>query len=90
MVGYLKKIQKVVDEALEAARSAKIEGAINWGDLSCVEVCHCENQDGEISIKIWIEEADPSNYDLHKYVIDFLRVSSKVVIKEEIEISTEW
>ena len=86
----LKLIQKEVDEALFSARSQKIEGAINWGDLFCVEVCRCENQDGVETIKVFIEEADPNNPELIGYVSSWLDTQSRVQIIEDIEVYTEW
>jgi hypothetical protein len=86
----LKAIQEIVQEALEAANPDKIPGAINWGDLSCVEVCRCEDQDGMTEIRILVEEASPDNEELHKYIISWLEFQSKVQINEPYTVITEW
>ena len=90
MKAYLLLIQETVNEILERAQGANIRGAINWADLSCSEVCKCVNQDGDESIKILIEEADPHNDQLIEYVATCLKFQSKVAIKEDFEINTEW
>jgi hypothetical protein len=90
MSDYLKKIQEIVNEALEAAGSAQIKGAINWGDLSCTEVCRCEDQDGDVKLHIGIEEAAPNNPALAEYVIAWLGTQSALQIKEYVVVITDW
>lgn len=83
----LLELQKKCDEGLEEARKQKIEGAINWGDLSCRRVCYSVDQDEKASFIFFISEADPSNQELHYFLYDFIKEKTGI---ENIEIITEW
>lgn len=71
----------------------KIEGAINWGDLSCSDVELVESlmsseygENSAITIRVVIEEADPENRQLQEYIAQKLSKAGFL----DIEVWTEW
>ncbi len=90
IIPKLRLIKDAVNNALDAAQRTKIEGAINWGDLSCTEVKYCINDDGSESYEAIIEEAAPENYELRKFITGYMLTQSKVSIDHELIILTEW
>ena len=85
----LKLIKEVVGEAIEAAQQSEIQGPINWGDLSCVEVSYCLSDDGQESYIALIEEADPINDEFRAFIANYMLTQSKVQIDRELVIKTE-
>lgn len=56
-------VHNFVNETLNSIPPSSIEGAINWGDLKCVEVLFVEDE-----IYITIDEAAPSAINLIVHV----------------------
>lgn len=83
---YLKSLQMATNDALSFARHANVAGAINWGDLSCVESNYLFNQDGDESYSVLIEEADSRNYELQKYVFEYLEAHGF----SNVDVVTDW
>lgn len=86
----LKLIKVTVNDALEYARSKGVKGAINWGDLQCVQVSHCVDDEGEEQYEALIEEASPKNPDLNYFIHEYIAIQSKVSIDRELVIRFEW
>ena len=66
----LKELEQCAEAACQAAVVAtpRIDGAINWADLHCVEAGHCRTSDGGEYLYVLIEECDPSQRDLHTFI----------------------
>jgi hypothetical protein len=60
-------LQSATYEVLSVARAKRdeIDGAINWGDLACVDVSVSLLDD---QVTVWIEEASPDATELHQFV----------------------
>ena len=102
MVGSGKEIQATVNQILKEMQEERANtpnddrnywqsGAINWGDLQCVEVHRVEDMldsthEGSKRIRIIIEEADPSNHDFCREILK--RFEAKT--GQAIEVVTEW
>ena len=83
----LKEIYEYANEVLENTKPEDIEGAINWGDLGCVDVVMSMSVHGGMWIRVDIEEADPHNPELRGYM------HGKLTAKypdTEFEVCTEW
>ena len=86
-LGKLREIQLEVDSILSNAYIDKLEGAINWGDLRCVNVAYCQDVYNEVYYTVEIEEVSPTAYKLQEYVY------YKLVEKYpdlDIRVSTDW
>lgn len=84
----LKPIYDYANEVLANLKPDEVEGAINWGDLSCVDVEECRSVHmNRIAVRVTIEEADPSNADLHAFMYEKLCTKFPDII---FEVSTEW
>lgn len=84
----LQEVQTTVNDFLKTLNPKDFsDNAINWGDLSCVEVYRCEDLNGKTSYTVLIEEAEPCNYGSFKAAIhDYLYKIYKV----DFEVRTEW
>lgn len=86
----LKKLRDEVEDILVKARDAKIEGAINWGDLHVRDVSFCDYRqslDGGTYYLVLIEEAAPDNHELHEYIRQNITV---LQASDIVKIETEW
>jgi len=83
----LQVLQRVTDEILRelVESDTRLDGAINWGDLGCVEAQLIITAEAAPHYTVLIEEADPYNEELHNYVFDRLLPEFGVV-----HIRTEW
>lgn len=84
----LKAIRKATDEILSQLTPDSFDRseAVNWGDLSCVEVQHYTNDRGESGVRAVIKEADPSAHRLSNLVAVELHKRGW----SGVEVSTEW
>lgn len=82
-------IKRHVDECLrgliEDSRWSAIEGAINWGDLSCTEVAYFENSHGASGYRVYISEAEPGCTGIINHVEHYMAARGYTV-----EVITEW
>jgi hypothetical protein len=78
-------LQATVDEilVLAAEKRSEIGGAVNWGDLRCVDV-EISLIDGRVTVTI--EEASPSALELCRFVAKELARRGH----DEIAVRTEW
>ena len=84
----LKELKQAAEEACLSAYQNKelIDGCINWADLHCLTAKKYEDDDGVTGYEVIIEEADPSQSDLHIFIDGFLRKRGY----EGIETIFEW
>lgn len=65
----LKPIYEYANEVLRNMKPGEVEGAINWGDLGCIDVEECRSVHGPVTtVRVTISEASPDNYDLWEYM----------------------
>ena len=83
----MKEIYDYVNEVLSGTEPEDIDGAINWGDLSCTDVEMCISMHGWTGVRITIEEADPYNPELREYMYEKLIAKFPDV---QFDICTEW
>jgi glutamyl-tRNA reductase len=81
-----KELEDATEKALKAAKRAKVEGAINWGDLHCVEASINVAAHEGLCGRVLIEEAAPDNRDLREYVYQYLTRKGF----RDVEVTTEW
>ena len=69
-INHLNWLVDQTSEILDLAkeRKAEINGAINWGDLRCIEARYVMANYGEEMFEVVISEADPSQPDLSKFI----------------------
>lgn len=72
--------------ACEAARVAKVESAVNWGDLSCREAARVETDKGEVYYQVLIEEASPEAANFHGFISSYLAEQGF----KDVVVITEW
>lgn len=82
----LQEVQNEINTFLAKLNPKDFDEAINWGNLSCIEVCKCKNQDGDINYKILIEEADPSCIDFIDEIQRYLYRVYQILF----EVRLEW
>ena len=58
--------------ALAVKRKKKINGAINWADLKCVEARQWSAWPTETGYTVIIQEADPVNLELRAFINQYL------------------
>ncbi|BES72221.1 hypothetical protein RE428_32390 [Marinobacter nanhaiticus D15-8W] len=87
MCETLKAIREAADKACDTAQEAGVTGAINWGDLGCVDARFCIDEEGNGSFDVLIEEAAPGSIDLMRHVSEAL-VDLKLAWP--VEVRTEW
>lgn len=84
----LQPIYNYANEVLEQADPEEIDGAINWGDLTCTDVQECRSVHGSHTVTVTIEEASPDgNSELREYMYERLTEKFPGV---QFEINTEW
>lgn len=81
------KLRDETDNVIWSLKPDDVPGAINWGDLGCREVQEVIN-DERRWYRVIIEEADPSNPDLHAAVLAGL--VAKGWKADDVEIETAW
>jgi hypothetical protein len=68
-----------------------VEGAINWGDLSCTDVQECRSVhdiEGSVpTVRLTIEEASPDSHELCQHMFVMMAEKFPGVF---FEISPEW
>ncbi len=84
----LKELKAAANKACEMAIKDRslIDGAVNWADLSCIMAEHAQDQDGNETHRVYIEEASPDASDLRRYIADKLSMMGY----DNIEVITEW
>lgn len=84
----LKPIYDYANEVLDKLDPHYVEGAINWGDLSCTDVEECRSvHDNFTTVRVTIEEADPNNPELCEYMYGMLVTKFDGVA---FDVRTEW
>ena len=85
---YLVLLADTADLACKAAgeQSSSIKGAAVWGDISCVEAEKYETSNGERGFRVRIDEADPNNPDLQRFIGSFLLEAGF----PNVEVICEW
>ena len=85
------RLREKVDEIIKDAHKQKeaFIGAINWGDLHCVEALYCVDEHGTETYRVLIEEAAPDNYDFNVFVVEQLSERFNADIRS-FESRTEW
>lgn len=83
----LKRLKETADKACDTAQAAGVTGAINWGDLGCVEARMCLADDGSITYDVLIEEAAPGSVELMQHVSEAV---GKLGLAHPVEVRTEW
>lgn len=81
----LSRLREVTNTALQQAHG-HVDGAINWGDLRCLEARHFVTDDGETGYQVIIEEASPTAANLHRFVGESLAE----VGFADVEVMTSW
>ena len=84
----LKRIRTMASKLCGDAKAAGVDGAINWGDLGCVNVEIFINCDAGQGVRVYIEEANPHNTELREFIEDGLE--SVYGNLGGIEVVTEW
>ena len=74
IVQTAQRIRDLTNEAIAAlqARSDKLDGAINWGDLACVDAWYFIDSFGFSGYRVLVEGASPDAVDLQEYIEDYL------------------
>jgi hypothetical protein len=64
------QVDMILKEAIdENQKPPGIKGAINWGDLRCVDILECRSKTENYSyILVCIEEASPDAFELTEFV----------------------
>ena len=81
-------LKQCADDAIEAAQTARPQGAINWADLSVVDVIWCEGLHSEGDFRIEVSEAAPDAGNLHAYVYSY--IVTHFLPSITLTIYTEW
>lgn len=87
---YLTDLIKYTEKALDRVKILRIgediTGAINWGQLHCVDALRCESLNDGVYYEVLIEEAAPDNEKLRSFVREYLKQNGF----DNIEVTTEW
>ena len=81
------EVRTLAEAAVAAAAKAESMDAINWGDLSVVEVSRCVRDDGDIWWHVLIEEASPSSAIFQAFVQRHMKEAGFI---GELRIETAW
>lgn len=84
----LRRLEEDTETIISTLSPTDIDGAINWGDLHCVEALLIMNKDGLEYYQVCIEEASPDNHDLHNAVYE--QLVTKYGWLSTTEVVTEW
>ena len=84
----LLRLEEDTETILRTLSPKEIDGAINWGDLHCVEAVLSVNKDGLEHYRVLIEEAEPENMELHNVMYD--QLTGYYGWPPTIEVVTEW
>lgn len=86
-VDQLWKLKLAGEAACRAAHDEmSFAGAILWSSLHCKEATRSEDQDGNITWAVLIEEASPHNPELQQYIARKILESEGI----DVEVRTEW
>lgn len=83
----LREIYEFANEVLDNLKPGDVEGAINWGDLGCVDVSWCKSVHGTESVMLMIEEVSPDCYTLRQYMEERMTLRFPDVT---FDVQTEW
>jgi hypothetical protein len=86
MYRMFKEIGIATADAIREAKEKKVDDGVNWGDIRCTRIAHCEAGDGEIWYQVSCEEAAPDAYRFQIFVADFIYNRLGV----EVDVVTEW
>jgi len=86
----LNRIKNAGELACRAACEDKskllLRGAVNWANLHCIEATRSENQDGDITWSVLVEQAASDATQLQQYIARKVKESEGV----DVEVRTEW
>lgn len=82
----LTELKEATELILRAIPKGSDFGAVNYGDLHCTAALRCEDEYGEITYRVEIEEVAPDAYKLAEYVAKHLAKQGY----KDIEVHTEW
>ena len=85
----LKELKQVTTRICKLAfevRHTFKNAAVNWADFQCAEAECCFNDDDEISYRVCIEEANPENPEVIKFIATELILHGY----KDVEIRLEW
>lgn len=82
LVALMEETNKILGDL----EPGEVDGAINWGDLGCMDALHQENVHGESNYRVIIQEASPDAYHLQEYVAKTLAERGFI----NVEVDTEW
>ena len=88
IIKKLKEYQVICNDAIDKAREAKIQDAVNWSDLLCYETLYCLSADGDYSYQFIISEASPDCNAFSDFIADY--ILDRVPERTPIKIITEW
>lgn len=83
----LREIYDYANEVLDNTKPEDVKGAINWGDLGCVDVSWCKSVHGTESVMLLIEEVSPDCYELRQYMYERMMEKFPNIM---FEVHTEW
>lgn len=82
----LKLLRQHANKACEAAFKSKMQGAVNWADLSCISAREIKDDAGHIGLSVIISEASPHEAGLQSFIWDYLEALGYEID----EVLTEW
>lgn len=84
----LAELRSCAEDACQEAyeNRAGINGAINWGDLGCVDARKWQDCWGNEGMTVYIEEASESATELHSFIREYLKDRGW----SGVEVVTEW
>jgi hypothetical protein len=87
---FLRRLRKATQEACRQTRdreaNRRLQDAVNWADLACVQAIHWEDDEGDSGYLVLIREAAP---DAWKFRTEITRLLSDAGFPN-IAVKTEW
>lgn len=87
-VNDLVRLRRLASEACDAARDDVNcqKDPVNWGDFGCVIAERVVDHTGEVSLRVWLEEADPNCPAIERFVMEYLAREGFT----NVQVKTEW
>lgn len=84
----LSELRSCAEDACQAALQRKpgIGGAVNWGDLGCVDARHWRDCSGNEGLSVYIEEASETAAELQSFIYEYLKDRGY----HDVEVVTGW
>jgi len=85
-------IQEVANKALELHKnSTKRFGGINYADLRVADVyVRYGIHDEDVSYGVLIEECSQTSYELHEYMLEYLKENLPDYLRDYVYVETGW